>query len=107
MGENIMKKFINYSFAYAILALLGGIFYREFTKFNDFTGTTVLSKVHVHLFVLGMLLFLFLSFALKNIKYEEYKLFKPFMYIYNSGLCLSVIMMIVKGIIEMFYICAF
>ena len=52
------KKFINTSFLYAILAMIGGVFYREFTKINQFVGATALGKVHVHLFVLGMIFFL-------------------------------------------------
>ena len=56
-----MKKLINTSFLYLILALAAGVFYREFTKFNSFTGKTTLAVVHTHLFVLGVLLFLILA----------------------------------------------
>lgn len=31
-----MKKSINFALFYAIAAMAGGVFYREFTKFNDF-----------------------------------------------------------------------
>ena len=31
-----MKKTVNTSFIYAILAMIGGVFYREFTKFQGF-----------------------------------------------------------------------
>ncbi|MDE7399882.1 MAG: DUF2871 domain-containing protein [Oscillospiraceae bacterium] len=31
-----MKKCLNYALAYAILAMVGGVFYREFTRFNKF-----------------------------------------------------------------------
>ena len=41
-----MKKYLNFAFAYAILAMAGGVFYREFTKWNAFTGATALGKVH-------------------------------------------------------------
>jgi hypothetical protein len=53
-----MKKYLNISFYYAIAALAGGVFYREFTKWNGFTGVTALGKVHAHLFLLGMFVFL-------------------------------------------------
>ena len=49
-----MKKLLNTSMAYMIAALAGGVFYREFTKFNGYAGETALGKVHTHLFVLGM-----------------------------------------------------
>ena len=52
------KKLINISLYYAIAAMIGGVFYREFTKWNGYTGVTALGKVHVHLFVLGMAMFL-------------------------------------------------
>ena len=56
-----MKKFLNLSLIYAIAAMAGGVFYREFTKFNGFTGVTALGKVHTHLFLLGMLVFLVIA----------------------------------------------
>ncbi|MEG2097890.1 MAG: DUF2871 family protein, partial [Pseudoflavonifractor sp.] len=53
-----MKKMMNLSFLYAILAMVGGVFYREFTKFNGFSGRSTLGFVHGHLFLLGMVVFL-------------------------------------------------
>ena len=44
-----MKKPIWIAFGYAIAAMACGVFYREFTKFFDFTGTTTLAVSHVHL----------------------------------------------------------
>ena len=43
-----MKKYINRSIFYALLAMAGGVFYREFTKIMSCTGTTALGKVQVH-----------------------------------------------------------
>ena len=53
-----MKKLWNTSMIYLILALAGGVFYREFSKFHGYTGRTTLAYVHTHLLVLGMFLFL-------------------------------------------------
>lgn len=50
-----MKKYLNISLIYAVAAMAGGVFYREFTKYNAYTGVTALGKVHTHLFMLGML----------------------------------------------------
>jgi len=33
-----MKKYANSALMYAILAMVGGVFFREFTKFNGFEG---------------------------------------------------------------------
>lgn len=49
-----MKKIINTSMIYMILALAAGVFYREFTKSTNFTGNTTLSVGHTHFLVLGM-----------------------------------------------------
>ena len=37
-----MKKILNISFIYFLLAMIGGVFYREFTKIIGFTGQTTL-----------------------------------------------------------------
>lgn len=64
-----MKKYINISIIYAVLAMAGGVFFREFTKYNSFEGTTALGKAHVHLFLLGMIVYLLVaSFNKKRIK---------------------------------------
>ena len=55
-----MKRYMNTAILYAILAMVGGVFYREFTTFNGFTGKTALSVVHTHYFMLGMVFFLLL-----------------------------------------------
>ena len=39
-------------------AMICGVFYREFTKAMGFTSITALGKLHVHLFLLGMVVFL-------------------------------------------------
>ena len=46
-----MKKLFNLSFFYLILGLALGVFFREFTKFNNFTGITKLSSAHTHTLV--------------------------------------------------------
>jgi len=53
-----MKKIFRGVWIYAALGLVAGVFYREFTKFNDFTETTMLSGVHVHAITLGSMFFL-------------------------------------------------
>lgn len=96
-----MKKLLNTSIIYFILALSGGVFYREFTKFNHFDGQTALGRVHTHLFVLGMLLFLIAAlFANAESTFTESKSFKSFYILYNIALPFMVCMMIVRGIIQ-------
>lgn len=95
-----MKKMIRIAFFYAILALIGGVFYREFTKFNGFTGVTVLADVHVHLMVLGVFMFMILALFVKNLPLLKEKRFSQFMIIYNIGLLLTVIMMVIRGMTQ-------
>ncbi len=66
-----MKRYINYSIIYAVLALVGGVFYREFTKMNGYTAWTSLSVVHTHYFILGMMFFLILGLVSFNVNFKS------------------------------------
>ena len=93
-----MEKYLNISLIYAILAMAGGVFYREFTKFNEFTEATILGKVHTHFFLLGMVVFWITALFAAQKNLEEIKTFKVFMWIYNIGVPLTGVMMVVRGI---------
>lgn len=95
-----MKKMIKIAFAYAIAAMVGGVFYREFTKFNGFSGRTTLGFVHTHLFLLGMFMFLIVALFVSKHKVNENKKFKVFMITYNIGVPLTGIMLFVRGIVQ-------
>ena len=69
----MMKKTVNYAMIYAILSMIGGVFYREFTKFQGFSGRTDLAFVHTHLFLLGMVMFLIVTFCIKLFAIDESK----------------------------------
>jgi phosphatidylglycerophosphate synthase len=93
-----MKKYLKISMIYAVAAMIGGVFYREFTKFYQYTGVTALGKVHTHLFILGMIVFLIVALYAENMKLEEQKTFKPFMILYNIGLAAMAVMLVVRGV---------
>lgn len=93
-----MKKYLNYSLVYAIAAMVGGVFYREFTKWNGFTGVTSLGKVHAHLFMLGMLLFLIVALFSAHNDLTKQKTFRVFLCLYNIGLPLTAVMLVARGI---------
>ncbi|WP_195267708.1 DUF2871 domain-containing protein [Eubacterium sp. 1001713B170207_170306_E7] len=96
-----MKKMINTAFTYALLAMAGGVFYREFTKFNHFTGQTNLGFVHTHLFVLGMIGFLIVALFVKNLPdVITDRKFKAFYILYNTGLCITAVTLAWRGIIQ-------
>lgn len=65
-----MKRYINYSIVYAVLAMIGGVFYRKFTKMNDYTAWTTLSVVHTHYFM-GMTFFLILGYVSMKVIFKS------------------------------------
>lgn len=95
-----MKKYLNVSLIYAVAAMIGGVFYREFTKFNSFDGVTVLGKVHTHLFLLGMITFLIVALFAGKLALKEQKVFRVFMIVYNIGVSLTAVMMVIRGIVQ-------
>lgn len=95
-----MKKYLNIAMGYAIAAMAGGVFYREFTKWNHFSGVTMLSKVHAHLFMLGMMVFLLVALFSRQMDLEKENSFRWFLRLYNIGLPLTVVMMLIRGILQ-------
>lgn len=65
------KRYANMAIVYAVIAMVFGVFYREFTKFSDFTGQTRLSVMHTHYFLLGMIFFLVLMLAEKIFAFSD------------------------------------
>lgn len=95
-----MKKYMNIALKYAVAAMIWGVFYREFTKWNSFTGVTVLGKVHGHMLMLGTVVFLITALYAHSFPVEKEKTFKIFMVIYNIGVPLTALMMAVRGIFQ-------
>jgi hypothetical protein len=79
------------------LGLASGLYYRELTKLNDFTGDTQLGLVHTHLLALGTLFFLVVLALDKAFTLSAGKLFNWFFWVYNLGLALTVAIMTIRG----------
>lgn len=94
-----MKRYINTALLYAILAMVGGVFYREFTKFNGFTAKTTLSVVHAHYFLLGMVFFLLLLVLEKSFSFTGPKTGRVLV-VYHIGLNLTTVMLVVRGVVQ-------
>ncbi|WP_148881203.1 DUF2871 family protein [Streptococcus sp. Marseille-P7376] len=94
-----LKRYMNASMLYAILAMAGGVFYREFTKFNSFTAKTSLGVVHTHYFLLGMVVFLLLLLLEKNFSFTGAKT-KRLLLTYHIGLNLTAVMLVVRGVTQ-------
>lgn len=94
-----MKRYVNTALIYAILAMVGGVFYREFTKFNGFTEKTTLGVVHAHYFLLGMVFFLLLLLLEKNFSFTGATTGRV-LAVYHVGLNLTAVMFVVRGITQ-------
>ena len=95
-----MKKYLNLSLAYAVAAMAGGVFYREFTKFNGFSGVTALGKVHTHLFLLGTMVFLLVALFAAQGDLMKQKTFRVFLRVSKVGVPLTAVMMAVRGVTQ-------
>lgn len=97
-----MRKLVNLSFFYMALGVASGLFYREFTKANDFAegGWTQLSVVHTHLLVLGFLVPLVVLLLEKAFTLSAHKkLYAWFLGTYNAGVLVTAGMMVVHGML--------
>ena len=94
-----MKRYMNTALLYAVLAMAGGVFYREFTKFNGFDERTTLSVVHTHYFLLGMVFFLLLLLLEKNFSFTSAKTGR-ILAVYHTGLNLTAVMLVVRGVTQ-------
>ena len=92
-----MKRYANTALLYAILAMVGGVFYREFTKFNGFTAKTTLSVVHTHYFLMGMVFFLLILVLEKAFSFTGAKTGRV-LALYHVGLNLTAVMLVVRGV---------
>lgn len=94
-----MKRYMNFALLYAIFAMAGGVFYREFTKLNEFTAKTTLSVIHTHYFLLGMVFFLLLLLLEKNFSFTNAKTMR-ILAVYHIGLNLTAVMFAVRGVAQ-------
>ncbi len=95
-----MKKLINRAFIYAMLGLAAGVFYREFTKWNGFTGRTALAFMHPHLLVMGALLCLILALFTRHLPLLEDKRFGSFLRLHDIALPAMTLMLGVRGVMQ-------
>lgn len=94
-----MKRYANTALLYAVLAMAGGVFFREFTKFNGFADKTALSVVHTHYFLLGMAFFLLMLLLEKVFSFTNVKTLRV-MAVYHIGLNLTAVMLVVRGVFQ-------
>ena len=96
----MLKRYANFAFLYAIVAMVFGVFYREFTKIIGFWGETRLSVMHTHYFVLGMVFLLVLLGLEKAFGFSGQKPAKWFWLLYNIGLNITGLALFVRGLLQ-------
>ena len=94
-----MKRYANASLLYALIAMAGGVSYREFTKFSGFTGKTALSVVHTPYFLLGMVFFLLLLLLEKSFAFSGEKT-GCVLALYHVGLNVTGAALLVRGVAQ-------
>lgn len=93
------KKYADLALVYAVVAMVFGVFYREFTKFSHFTGQTNLSFLHTHYFMLGMFFFLILLLAEKVLAFSDQKTGK-LLVVYQLGLNITGLGFLMRGLTQ-------
>src|SRR5699024_2855808 len=97
-----MQRLLRTAFAYMLLGVVSGLFYREYTKATDTLGAdTQLSTLHTHLLALGMLVFLLVLALDALFSLTGRRSFSVFYWTYNIGLLLTVVMQAVRGILTL------
>ncbi|PRA81052.1 DUF2871 domain-containing protein [Microbacterium sp. MYb66] len=94
-----MRRLFTAAFASMLAGVASGLFYREFTKINDFPegAATQLGLVHTHLLVLGFVVFLIVLLLEKSFALSESRLFGWFFWTYSAGLVLTSAMLVWHG----------
>lgn len=96
-----MRRLFYASFTYMFAGVLSGLFYREFTKLNNFPegAPTQLGLAHTHLLTLGFIVLLIVLALDKLFHLSGSKMFTWFFWIYNAGVVLTSAMLIWHGIL--------
>ena len=91
------KRYANMALVYAVVAMVCGVFYREYTKFSHFSGGTNLSVMHTHYFLLGMVFFFLLMTAEKGFGFSNRNTGKILL-IYHIGLNVTGLGFLMRGL---------
>jgi len=97
----MIKRYANATLLYAVIAIVCGVFYREFTKFQDFTDQTNLSVMHTHYFLMGMFFFFLLMLAENAFSFSSQKTNK-IIGVYHIGLNITGLGFFMRGLTQVF-----
>lgn len=94
-----MRRLFYAAFAYLLLGLASGLFFREFTKAVGFSENsfTQLAVAHTHLLTLGFIVLLIVLLLEKVFTLSRSRMFSWFFWTYNAGLVVTVAALIWHG----------
>lgn len=96
-----MLRLLYTSFTFAILGVISGVYYREFTKAHDLfdRSATQLPLVHAHFLVLGFVTLLAIMALERLLRMSDVapRLNTWFYWLWTTGVSITGAMMIVKG----------
>lgn len=87
---------------YTALGLLSGLYYRELTKHEGFTGATQLSVLHTHLLVLGTVFMLVFLVTERVFRLSASAQFMPMVAAWHAGVALTTGTMAVIGTMQVY-----
>lgn len=83
-----------------IMSFIAGVFYREFTKYFAYTEANHLGKLHIHTLALGFIVVMLIYILIRHFETSELIAMKKQIYIYLTGLVLTVTTMTIFGIYD-------
>ncbi len=96
----MISKLFSSAAVWTFLGLASGLYYRELTRQNDFTGATQLAVAHTHALALGTTILLVVLALTKVFSLDGDRRLRLFLLFWNAGLALTFVMMLVKGTLQ-------
>lgn len=96
----MLKTIYRAAVAWTAVGLIGGLYYREFTKAQGVDGGTQLALLHTHALTLGTLTMLVLLALVAALRIDQFKNFTAGFWVYTAGAALTSTMLAVKGTLQ-------
>lgn len=96
----MLKKLYLWAVVWTAIGLASGLYYRELTKHNGLPQGTQLAVTHTHALAMGSLAMLTLLALAAALRLERNKPFGIGVLVWNTGLIITVGMMLTKGTLQ-------
>lgn len=95
--NKLLTSILRSAAVWTVLGLASGLYYRELTKSQNFTGFTQLSVSHTHALTLGTIVLLIVLALAAVLPVAAGRGMRWFLLLWNAGLTLTFAMLTVKG----------